>query len=278
MPFLKLDEFEAQPPERDWYPPGSREPEVLLRQIGPNAFQLMEGFRYLVPPGTSEPWVVPQHNFCLGPSEGDNSTDLASVPRYLWWFIGSYGSHTRAALLHDYLVDLPNAVIKRREADRVFRVALMESDVGFLRRWFVWTAVSLATWWQSGLGWLRLAVVAFAVHFTALTVSTAYWLLGGDWWWLGNWSWLEEHPWTPALALLVLGFPLWKARWPSTILAVVLLFVPTVAAVFASALVDALDWVFARLGWIKRRLFGEDDQAPFMGPRVGAHPHEPGPF
>ena len=130
MPFLKLEGE------------GPGDPEVVLKQVGPNAFQLLHGFRYEVPPD-GVVYVVPAHDQNRPPSDPNNSTDLASVPFWLWWFVASYGLHTRAALLHDQLVDVKQ--IDRVEADRVFRLALEESKVRWMRRWLMWTAVSMAT-------------------------------------------------------------------------------------------------------------------------------------
>lgn len=80
---------------------------VELKQIGRNTFRLLKPFAY-VDTGRARYEIVPD-------KVGD--TDLASVPWILWWFVASYGRHTRAALVHDQLVD----GINRHEADRVFR-------------------------------------------------------------------------------------------------------------------------------------------------------------
>ena len=130
MPFLKLEGE------------GPGDPEIVLKQVGPNLFQLLHGFRYQVPPNGVF-YLVPAHDPNQPPTAPNNSTDLASVPFWLWWFVASYGLHTRAALLHDQLVDVKQ--IDRVEADRVFRLALEESKVRWMRRWLMWTAVSMAT-------------------------------------------------------------------------------------------------------------------------------------
>lgn len=123
-------------------------PEVVLRQVAPERFQLVRGFRYELPardrPGGNRraAWNIPANR--LGdPPTGENFTDLASVPSWLWWFIASYGRHSRAALLHDYLI--ADDRTKDRTADHAFRVALRESEVPILRRWLMWNAVSLAS-------------------------------------------------------------------------------------------------------------------------------------
>jgi uncharacterized protein DUF1353 len=269
MPFLKPKRFEPQPDERDWWPPGDvTEPEILLRQIGPNAFQLMEGFRYRMPEGQGlSEYVVPQHDFRLPPDQGDNSTDLASVPQLFWWFIASYGRHTRPALLHDHLVDQPN-IVGRRKASHVFRLALRESEVGFVRRWLMWTVVSFATWLKTG--WWRLALTFFVLYFLAFVGSIACWLWVGNWSWLANWSWLDGYAWAPAFAIGLLGL-LWGHRWPFTLLAVALLLAPTIYAVVATRLVDYVDYAFAWLGSIT-------SEQPFVAPQVGAQPHQMRPF
>jgi hypothetical protein len=285
MPFVNAEEQGQDPEEPWWQGPGdSTMPEVVLRQVGPNAFQMMKGFRYEVPATKGgDKFDVPRHNVGAGPEEGDNSTDLASVPQVFWWFIASGGQNTRAALLHDYLVDRPD--VKRRRADEVFRFALTESRVGFVRRWLMWTAVSFVTWLQSGWRW-RFALLAFVLYFVAFVASIVYyWPVGGDWSWLpGSWSWLEERPWVPALIIGLFGF-LWGHRWPFTLFAFAMLLVPTVYAVVATYFVDGLDRVFARIGWTVRwiqhrfsRRRNVEPPPPYEPPQVGPKPNQALPF
>ncbi len=108
-------------------------PQVVLRQITFTKFALLEPFSYTPPRG-------PQRTYQVDPKIV-GSTDLASVPWFLWWFVASYGRHTAAALVHDELVD----TINRTHADWVFRAALKESGVRFIRRWLMWSAVSFET-------------------------------------------------------------------------------------------------------------------------------------
>ena len=156
MPFIKLEGE------------GPGIPDVELKQVGPNSFQLLHGFRYQVPPDGLV-YLVPAHNPNLPPDAPNNSTDLASVPFWLWWFVASYGLHTRAALLHDQLVDV--AQIDRVEADRVFRLALEESKVRWMRRWLMWTAVSIATMALKQRG-------RFVLFVAALVLLTLSWWRG----------------------------------------------------------------------------------------------------
>lgn len=93
-------------------------------------------------------------------------TDLASVPTLLTWLVPRSGRHLPAALIHDGLVedDLgtgPHYVstagheIDRVDADRVFRAAMRDSGTRFVRRWLVWSAVTLATIWTGSASWSR---------------------------------------------------------------------------------------------------------------------------
>ena len=104
---------------------------VELEQIDRKRFLLMRGFSYTDPDGERH-HVTP---------EGVGKTDLASVPSILWWFVASYGRQTRAALVHDQLIDQ----IERHDADWVFRRALGDSGIGWARRWLAWSAVSFET-------------------------------------------------------------------------------------------------------------------------------------
>lgn len=84
-------------------------------------------FVYTVPPATEPDWV----------------TDLASVPQLLTWLVPTSGKHLPAALVHDALVDDP--AIDRHLADELFRDGMGDLEVGFIRRWLMWTAVTLET-------------------------------------------------------------------------------------------------------------------------------------
>ena len=242
MPFLKLDGE------------GPGEPDVILKQVGPNSFQLLHGFRYQVPPnGVFH--LVPAHDPTRLPTEPNNSTDLASVPFWLWWFVASYGLHTRAALLHDQLVDVKQ--IDRVEADRVFRLALEESKVRWMRRWLMWTAVSVATMWLKIRARFAAFVGALVLFFGLLAA----------WWPLG---WFSDLPgdipaWVPALVVFVAGFA-FGLLWPLAVVGVLLIAGPTILVWAVLIIVWVLD--FAKAVWNKVR------GRPFVRPPV-LPPREP---
>jgi hypothetical protein len=79
-------------------------------------------------------------------------SDLTSVPTVFTWLVPRTGVHLPAALLHDGLVVAPGEpmsftgpAVDRAEADRIFRDAMADLGTGLLRRWLIWTAVTLAT-------------------------------------------------------------------------------------------------------------------------------------
>src|SRR5262249_8024803 len=62
--------------------------------------------------------------------------------RIFTWLLPRYGRYTRPAILHDYLCDLARTgAIDRADADGIFRRAMRELGVPFLKRWLMWTAV-----------------------------------------------------------------------------------------------------------------------------------------
>ncbi|WKV16425.1 DUF1353 domain-containing protein [Janibacter limosus] len=78
------------------------------------------------------------------------STDLTSVPSIFLWLVPRLGRHLPAALLHDGLVSgsftaAPGVTIDRERADLVFRAAMADTGTGLIRRWLMWTAVTLGT-------------------------------------------------------------------------------------------------------------------------------------
>jgi len=82
-------------------------------------------------------------------------TDLTSVPAIMTWLVPKTGEHLPAALLHDGLIsppDQPDAYISteghtvdRVQADRIFRDAMADRGTGLVRRWLIWSAVTLGT-------------------------------------------------------------------------------------------------------------------------------------
>jgi Protein of unknown function (DUF1353) len=118
-------------------------------------------------------------------------TDLASVPRFLWWFIPSYGQHLGAALVHDHLCELArHGKFSRADADGIFRRILRESGIRVFQRWLMFAAVRVAagpsTWLDKGLREflqvIALAVVGVAFLFVPGIVVVTFGSLA----WLAN--------------------------------------------------------------------------------------------
>lgn len=90
-------------------------------------------------------------------------TDFATVPRFLHWLWLPYGAYTRAAVLHDWLLTELAIWVKARprtdgqdwnpldplladshDIDGIFRAAMRDLGVPWLKRWTGWTAVRWA--------------------------------------------------------------------------------------------------------------------------------------
>jgi hypothetical protein len=185
---------------------GSRgqSPERLtLEQIGEKRFRLVKGFRYHVP----DTAVVP-------PKVRDIElpdlfeTDIASVPWVFWWLIASYGSHARAAIVHDALVGAPVVVVTDRKiADYVLLIALEEPSEfdgkhgSYIRHQLTWAAVCLfGTMLCEAKLLLTLFLLMVAGFWFASVGAIISWL---PWWSLSGWEWI------PAVSLGLAGF-LWK--------------------------------------------------------------------
>lgn len=214
---------------------------VVLEQTGPTKFRIVVPFRY-VDRVTGDQFVVPD------PRWGDQETDLASVPGILLWFVPRYGNHTLPALLHDQIVD-HDLVDHRERADRIFRDAMGEQGVYFLRRWLMWAAVSMATI-TVGRRWLLAPIVvwlaAFALVAFRLTPPFAAWDVP-------PFEWLVRLPWWVAALAAAAGPPVlavvWRRRylvgvmsgWGAFVFAV-----PIVAVVLALGVYWALEWAFTK--------------------------------
>jgi hypothetical protein len=139
--------------------------DIVVKQIGDKDFELVEPVTYA---GNTQTFVVP----------AGFRTDLASVPRAFVWLLPRYGRYTRAAILHDYLWHNSASLnVTRADADGIFRRAMRELDVPFLRRWMMWAAVR----WASGPGQqlpLVLLVSIPALAFVAIPGAViTLWLL-----------------------------------------------------------------------------------------------------
>ena len=120
--------------------------------------------------GKIDDFVVPEHE----------RTDFASVPRIFVWFLPRYGRYTKAAILHDYLwqVAVPSG-LSRLDADGVFRQAMRELGVPFLRRWIMWAAVRWGAltkadarrdWWKEAWRVVLVTLVALPILAPAAAV------------------------------------------------------------------------------------------------------------
>ncbi|MDQ5822462.1 MAG: DUF1353 domain-containing protein [Actinomycetota bacterium] len=237
MPFWKLESEET--------------PDILLKQVSPNAFQLMQGFRYQGPTDEAKVYEVPPHDL-TEPERKGNSSDLASVPRYLWWFVASHGRHTLPALLHDRLVRDRAQAPDRSEADLVFRYALRESGVSWLRRRLMWVAVTLGTMWEKS----KLRVIVFGAHLLAVPVSVACGVLGSLPWWL-------------PLPIFIAGVVWGWQRWTLSVVGLVLLAVPILVV-----------WIVLGFVWIielVEKLYGKARGKRFQRPTFTPYHQEPAP-
>ncbi len=103
--------------------------ELVVREIGVDLWQVVEDLHY---DGNDRRFTVP----------AGTTTDFASVPKLLRWFIPKYGRYNKAAVLHDYLVSEAEAGrFDRSDADGLFRRAMRELNVGYLRRRLMWAGV-----------------------------------------------------------------------------------------------------------------------------------------
>lgn len=200
-------------PQSQWLPAR----RVQLRFTPPERFQVLRPFVYLTADGRRID-MPPQHDPVYaedGSLVPANSTDLASVPSFLWGVVASYGEQLRPALLHDVMSlaaddalaagDRASARARRKDADDTFRVALRESGVHPFRALLFWTGVSLDRF-------VRFAAPAGAVMVALLGVVAALAArvgviaAGGAAWFSPLW-WLV----TVAAAALVVAMLTWRA-------------------------------------------------------------------
>jgi len=208
---------------------------LTLRVVGPKAFKVVDGFRYLDQYDDLAPYTVP----------AGAATDLASVPFFLQWLVLSYGKHTMAAIVHDEYWDDDKTVPELRQANTAFRHAMWESDVPFLRRWFMWTAVTLAMMTRTGPGRLRVAAwVLGLVTATAAVLARRDVVLS---WSVPAWVSLGAG----VLALLAVVFWVAGSRAIAGVCKKVVIGLVVLLAVLSLfSLVGHTDWVADHAGWV----------------------------
>jgi hypothetical protein len=132
---------------------------VDVQQVDDREWRLLSELRY---EGNMQAFIVP-----VG-----TTTDFASVPRAFVWFLPRYGRYTKAAILHDHLwrVAVPAGELSLPDADGIFRRAMRELEVPFLRRWLMWAAVRLGALAKPGgtKRWLRQSWQVFPLLLFAL--------------------------------------------------------------------------------------------------------------
>jgi hypothetical protein len=154
----------------------------------------------------------------LVPASPDFRTDLTSVPALFTWLVPKTGAHLPAALLHDALVagrDDPASYVStdghevdRVEADRVFRDAMADTGTGVVRRWIVWTAVTVATIvvgrsvpWSRARHWsYRVAAVVTIATIVYLGYSATSDLFDRSWAGAVDVPWMGDRPWWAEVA------------------------------------------------------------------------------
>lgn len=69
-------------------------------------------------------------------------TDFASIPRIFWNIIAPIGKHTLPSVLHDYLYEYGASLgISRKEADKIFWDAMIDSHVAQITANVMWFCV-----------------------------------------------------------------------------------------------------------------------------------------
>lgn len=266
MPFYELLEGDQL---------GDEKRTVDLRHLPPKGwmkkvrFQLMEGLAFRAK-GASERQIVRAHDLARPEDPGQN-TDLASVPPFLWGVVASYGAHSLPAILHDKLCNdaknLPSdeALSSRKKADRIFRVALKESEVNLVRRWVLWTAVRtfgvLSHKRPIGLALLAAIVTASVGIYGLITPDVWLWSVRDEvsmWLAVGSLSVLTAlalpSPDLMGAALIAIAF-----SWITVVLVI-------------NLLASLLMWVPAVVGWLLSSRVPGYDPGPFPSPAPTRYP------
>ncbi len=240
---------EAAEPSR-FFDPATGGTMVLHLEPDGARFRILRQIGYR-DPGYEQPFAFPRDVATF-------RTDLASSPWFFAWLVPGLGTHLPAVLLHDALVVRPGEGkthigpdVDREEADRILRDAMASLGTPVVRRWLMWSAVTLATAFSTLRPRWRWAplVVATLLAVAALGVAATLDLLDVA----DVLPWMGESPWYLELALgsvfavlipLVVSV-LWGRLWRAGAIAGVALALLLHVTV-AVALVYGIYWIVER--------------------------------
>lgn len=222
-------------------------PRFVLEQIDDSRFSVSVPFVYRPDPPREQVEV----SLATLPS-----TDLASIPWFVSWFVSRHGRHTPAALVHDCLVHRAREqhdVAARAQADQEFLNALEELKVPPIRSRVMWAAVTLATRWSTD--WLRrIGVVLWLIAALAGTFAFGF----------GAFTGRPQMMVVAALGPLV-GAALWGRQFVAGVVAGYAFLViapPTVACVASYSVY----WLVEQTVYVGRKWLHRAEEEPDLPP------------
>lgn len=230
---------------------GERGGPIRLAQVNRRFFELRSRIRYLGRTGLEG--RVPDATIAririLDPGDDGFLTDLGSVPGPTRWFLGSYGEHTPAVIIHDWLIPTSQttglAGLTDQYADRYMRFMLEQVGVRWLKRWIMWAAVALRTRYAAG-GLRRISVVVWLLAAVIGMSTLLYTATFGDVGWVT----------VAAAAAPALFAGLWGRQYGAGLIAGVAapwLLPPSVVAVIGYAIYYVIERVYGQvLTWLGR--------------------------
>lgn len=157
--------------------------KISLDQVDRKTFILESSLQFVGKSGLKPGSPPPEEDPRLLRAGG--TTDLTSVPAAMRWFVGRYGIHTPAALLHDRLIGETRIDgVSDVEADLFFRNMLKALGVRFLRRWLMWSVVAFGTRWRTD-GRTRALLAIWVAISVAGQVGFILGVLSQNWWLIG---------------------------------------------------------------------------------------------
>ena len=231
---------------------------IHLVQRTKRCFQLAQPIYYQADPASAVVRIA-AHDLSAGLK--NNSTDLASVPTWMWGLIASYGRQTAPALLHDLRMatcaELPpeEALRRRRIYDEEFRRALLDTGVAALRARLMWAGVSVQAYLEHSRG--RGLLLAASVGVAALALIAAIWLAATG---------AGQLPLAGAVLLTAVLCLAWTRDWPvvAVMVPAFALFSPVLAAAAAGSL---LLWLCEAGWWAVTKPFTKHpNPPPVVGP------------
>ncbi|MFD4669992.1 DUF1353 domain-containing protein [Lentzea sp. NPDC058450] len=231
--------------------------DVVLKVVGDKTFRLTKPFWYTYCKDVNKRYRYEGDGVQINAHVDPATTDLASVPTFLWGVLASYGRQLLPALLHDQRCEDVRKALKccrfrmRSQADHEFHRALRDVGVGRMRRRVFWVGVALGKYWAYGRARCLLLLLPHVLIGLAGLAGLVASLLGF------HWFGVEAREFGLVLGASLAASVFWWRDWRLPVVAILAgsLLIPVMIFTYGAACIvfftDGAECVFR---WVRNKV------------------------